>query len=35
MPWLKTVMRVVPESMVRALSAPISNVIDMQRVSPP
>lgn len=33
-PWLKTVLRSIPESLVRVVSAPMTNVIDMQRVSP-
>jgi cytochrome P450 len=32
-PWLKAVLRAMPESIVRVVSAPMSNVIDMQRVS--
>lgn len=32
-PWLKAVLRAMPESIVRIVSAPMSNVIDMQRVS--
>ncbi|KAL6915276.1 hypothetical protein FSST1_006771 [Fusarium sambucinum] len=30
-PWLKTVLRSIPESLVRIVSAPMTNVIDMQR----
>lgn len=31
-PWLKAVLRTIPEPIVRVVSTPMSNVIDMQRV---
>ncbi|KAF9767249.1 hypothetical protein IL306_000204 [Fusarium sp. DS 682] len=31
-PWLKTVLRSIPESLVRVVSPPMTNVIDMQRL---
>ena len=32
-PWLKAIIKITPEPIIRAVSEPISQVIDMQRVS--